>query len=269
MPRLTSNRLQMRVPLLMSTCPSRVRQSRIMSEENVIRSVVGTTLLAVAVLVGGCAQSAHQTGQDVLDNLVPAELLAQVDQSISFADLRSSPESYVGRTVLFGGNVIKSHRVKDRTEIEILQLPMVARMPSEQRSQSEGRFIAVRSGEFLDPAVIEPDSPLTVVGEVKGAVTRPLDESEYQYPLLEIKQIINWKELQSRERTAEYRGGYGYAGYWPYRYGPYGYGGYYGSPFYRPYGYGGFYPYYGGGFSSPGPAPASPSAVPPRFQKGR
>jgi outer membrane lipoprotein len=59
-------------------------------------------------------------------------------------------------------------------------------MPSEKRSQSEGRFIAVRSGQFLDPAIIEPDAPLTVVGEVKGAVTKPLDEHAYQYPVLEI-----------------------------------------------------------------------------------
>jgi outer membrane lipoprotein len=77
------------------------------------------------VLSVGCAQSAHQTGQDVLDKIVPAELLAQVDQSISFADLRSPPDNYIGRTVLFGGTAIKSQRVKDRTEIEILQLPIV------------------------------------------------------------------------------------------------------------------------------------------------
>lgn len=240
--------------------------------DQVFQSVSWLSLLMAAALSVGCAKSAHQTGQDVLDQIIPAELLAQVDQSISFADLRSSPNTYIGRTVLFGGMSMKSHRVKDGTEIEILQLPMVARMPSDQRSQSEGRFIAVRSGEFLDPAVIEPDSPLTVVGEVKGAVVKPLDEGEYQYPVLEIKHLINWKTLQSRERTAGYGGGDGYAGYWPYHSGPYGYGpwGYYGSPFYRPYRYGGFYPpYYYGGGSSPAPAPPPPSSVPPRFQKIR
>jgi outer membrane lipoprotein len=252
-------------------CLSHPGETCIMNEAQVFQSVVGFACLVAAILLAGCAKSAHQTGQDVLDKIVPAELLAQVDQSISFADLRSSPDNYIGRTVLFGGNVIKAHRVKDRTEIEILQLPMVAKMPSEQRSESEGRFIAVRSGEFLDPAVIEPNSPVTIVGEVKGAVTKLLDESEYQYPVLEIKQVINWKDLQNRDRTAGYSGGYGYSGYWPYRYGPYGYDpwGYYGSPFYRPYGYGGFYPYYGGGFSSPAPAPPPPSSIPPRFQKSR
>ena len=166
-----------------------------MNEKYVVRSVFWLYLLMAAVLSVGCAKSAHQTGQDVLDQIIPAELLAQVDRSISFADLRSSPNNYLGRTVLFGGIAMKSQRMKDRTEIEILQLPMVARMPSEQRSQSEGRFIAVRTGEFLDPAIIEQDSPLTVVGEVKGAVTRPLDEGEYQYPVLEIKHFSQLERI--------------------------------------------------------------------------
>jgi outer membrane lipoprotein len=241
-------------------------------KEEVFSSIFCLCLLLAAALSVGCAKSAHQTGQDVLDQIIPAELLAQVDQSISFTDLRSSPNNYIGRTVLFGGMSLKSQRMKDRTEIEILQLPMVASMPSGQRSQSEGRFIAVRSGEFLDPAVIERDFPLTVLGEVKGAVVKPLDEGEYQYPVLEIKHLINWKTFQSRERAAGYGGAYGYTGYWPYTYGPYGYDpwGYYGSSFYGPYPYGGFYPYYyGGGFSSSAPAPPPPSSVPPRFQHSR
>ena len=243
--------------------------------EYVFRSIFWFSLLVTAIISVGCAKSAHQTGQDVLDRMIPAELLAQVDQSVSFADLRASPDNYIGRTVLFGGMSLKSQRVKDQTEIEILQLPMVAKRPSEQRSQSEGRFIAVRTGEFLDPAVIEKDTPLTILGEVKGARVQPLDEGEYQYPVLEIKHLVNWKTLQSRERVAGYDGGYGYPGYWPYSYGPYGYSpwGYYGDPFYGPYRYGrgGYYPYYygGGGFSSPPPASPPPTSLPPRFQKGR
>jgi outer membrane lipoprotein len=239
--------------------------------------IIAGALLAIA----GCAKSAHQTGQDVLDRIIPPELMAQVDQSVSFKDLQSSPSRYIGRTVLFGGTAMKSQRVSDRTEIEIMQLPMVARsMPSDLRTQSEGRFMAVQSGAFLDPAVIERGSPLTVVGEVKGMVTKPLDEGEYQYPVLEIKHLVDWNDVRTKERERGYGGGYGYAGYGypgfgPYgAYGPWGYGGYYGSPFYGPYGYRGFYPYpyYGRGFSSPGPSPSPsppPSSLPPRFGKGR
>jgi outer membrane lipoprotein len=236
-------------------------------------------MAAAVLMVAGCAKSAHQTGQDMLDTLIPPPLMAQVDRSVSFQDLRSSPNSYIGRTLLLGGTALKSQRVKDRTEIEIMQLPVVAKsMPSDQHIQSEGRFIAVQSESFLDPAIIERGFPLTVVGEVKGAVTKQLDESEYQYPVLEIKHLINWYELRSRERSRGYGrygyGGYGYPGYGPYGYGPWGYGGYgsYGSPLYGPFGYGGLYPYpYYGGFSSPAPSPPPPppSSMPPQFRKGR
>ncbi len=223
-----------------------------------MRAWIRWTFLTTPIILSACS-----TGPAVISE----ELKSQIDPSISFSELLAAPNTYVGRTVLLGGTALKARRTKDRTEIEILQLPLVANQPSDQRSKSEGRFIALRSGEFLDPAIIERDAPVTVVGEVKGAIVKPLDQGEYQYPVVEIKQLINWKELQRRDRTAGYGGGYGYP------YGPYGYGpmGYYGDPFYDPYGYGGFYPYYyGRGRSSlaPSPPPRS-SSVPPRVQKRR
>ncbi len=233
--------------------------------------------MALALSLGGCAKSAHQTGQALLDSLIPPELMSQVDESVTFRDLRASPGNYAGRTVMFSGVAMKSQRVKDHTEIEVLQLPTGADMsPSSRRSQSEGRFIAVKSGEFFDPAVIEKGSPLTVVGEVTGTTTKTLDEGEYVYPVIEIKHLVDWNDLQTRDRDRYYSGyggyGYGYGGYPYYGYG--GYPGYYGyGPFWGPYGgypysyYSPFYPPFG--FSSPGPSPEPPSNLPPRFEKSR
>jgi outer membrane lipoprotein len=233
----------------------------------------------VAVALSGCARSAHQTGQDLLDQVIPPHIQEQVDESVTFAQLRASPDSYIGRTVMFSGLSMKAQRVKDHTEIEVLQVPTDEGMtPSDRRSQSEGRFIAVKSGEFLDPAVIEKGSPLTVVGEVKGATTKKLDEGEYIYPVIEIKHLVDWNEVRTRDRDRPYRGyGYGaypYGAYPYYGYGPYApwyYG--YGSPFWG--GAYGFYPYsyygpyyvpYGGGFSSPAPSPPPRSSMPQDFR---
>ena len=77
-------------------------------------------------------------------------------------------------------------RTKSQTEIEILQLPTEGGQPSTTgRLRSEGRFLAVRE-EFLDPASMPPGIPVTVIGVVKGSTTRPLDDSEYVYPILDI-----------------------------------------------------------------------------------
>lgn len=227
--------------------------------------------LCGAIVATGCAKSAHQTGQDELQRLIPPDVLSQVDDTVSFTELRADPHQYVGRTVMFSGVALQSRRIKDGTEIEILQVPTERGMsPSDRKARSQGRFLAVQSNGFLDPAVIEKDAPLTVVGEVKGVTTKALDEGEYQYPVLDVKQLIDWSEVRSRDRDggdSDYYGRYGgYYGPWSSWY--YGFG----SPFAGPYGlypYSYYGPYYAfpRGYSVPAPPPPPPSSVPRLFQK--
>jgi outer membrane lipoprotein len=232
--------------------------------------------VCIAILGSSCAKSAHQTGEDQLQQVIPSAVLSQVDETVSFSDLLAEPRNYVGRTVMISGLALKSRRAKDGTEIEVLQLPTDRGMtPSDRKAKSQGRFLAVQSDGFLDPAVIEKDSPVTVVGEVKGATTKALDEGEYQYPVLDIKHLVDWNEVRIQDRDTYYASPYygGYGGY----YGPWSswyYG--FGSPFAGPYGfypysyYGPYYgPYYGfpRGFSVPSPAPPPASSIPPQFKK--
>ena len=126
-------------------------------------------------------------------------------------------------------------RTKSQTEIEILQLPTEGGQPSTTgRLRSEGRFLAVRE-EFLDPASMPPGIPVTVIGVVKGSTTRPLDDSEYVYPILDIKHLTDWSAVaaqQSGDNTAAFYG----PDYSPLRYWgrPNGFSPYFGrpSPFY-------------------------------------
>jgi outer membrane lipoprotein len=159
--------------------------------------------------------------------------------------------------------------------VEVLQLPTVKEGGvTEERLRSEGRFLAIRE-QFLDPASVPEGTPITVIGTVKGETTRPLDESDYTYPILEIKHIIDWKSVaaqRGRDRSPYY-GAY----YPPYGYSGFSrYGGGWGGPFggYGGYGgYGGFYGgrgFYGpsGGFSSgPSSSPPPPSQVSPMLRR--
>jgi outer membrane lipoprotein len=223
--------------------------------------------LIQCLTMSACAKSAHQTGRDLLDQVLPADVRQQIDSTVDFADLETSPSSYAGRTVMFSGIVLKAKRAKDRTEIEVLQLPATpGGLPSDDRTRSEGRFLAVEN-KFLDPATIESGTPVTVVGEVKGGVTRSLDESEYTYPVIEIMRLIDWNKNMppqyARDRGYPYYGGYGgyYGAYAPFFGTGYGYGYGYGHPFYGPY-----YPLQ---FGNPGPAPSAPAPqnLPPQFRK--
>ncbi|MER3423642.1 MAG: hypothetical protein C4293_10815 [Nitrospiraceae bacterium] len=103
-----------------STCLS---ACRITSNRTMIQRLLMMFLLAHVLTLPACAKSAHQTGQALLDRIVPNHLLQQVDRTISFEDLKTSPSGYIGRTVMIGGVVLNAKRAKDTTQIEVLQLP--------------------------------------------------------------------------------------------------------------------------------------------------
>lgn len=170
-------------------------------------------LLAVALLISaGCASTDDQlpNGQSGAPQ-------------VTFAQVKAAPDSYKGQPVTFGGEVLGARRLKDGTRIEILQLPLTSSLaPTLDLSQSQGRFVAIQR-EFLDPATIPAGTFVTVTGEIGGAVTLPLDDTDYNYPIVEIKNLRVWtKPDQSAPRIRPYMGP---GPYW----GPYW------SPYWRPY----------------------------------
>jgi len=237
------------------------------------RMVVLLPLLWGLVLLSACAESVHQVQRTAESLGIPRELENEIDKSVRFTDLQQAPGEYVGRTVMLGGTVIKGKRTREGTELEVLQRPTgeEGRL-TEDRLRSEGRFLAVRAAS-LDPASLPEGTPITVIGTVKGVTTRQLDESEYAYPVLEVKHIVDWKSVAAQRGTDQgpYYGayyppyGYGWGGYSPYSswWGPFGGFGRYG-------GYGGYYGgrgFYGPsrGFS-PGPSSPPPPSVSPRLR---
>jgi len=213
------------------------------------RITVIALILGGLLILSSCAESAHQVNRNALHIDVPPELEKQIDTSVAFADLQAAPGNYVGRVIMAGGVVIRAKRTKDRTEIEVLQLPIEGGEPSTtERLRSEGRFLAVRE-EFLDPASVPPGTPITVIGVVSGSTTRPLDETEYTCPVLDIKHLIDWSTVASQ------RSGGGAAAYYGPYYSPFGYWG-------GPYGY---YPYFGKPYPFfIQPRPPSPRPPPPK-----
>jgi outer membrane lipoprotein len=166
-------------------------------------------------------------------NVIPKDMQSQVDYTVSFTELHNAPHEYLGRTVVFGGEVLSAKRLKDGTRIEVLQLPLDKyQAPTYDRTASEGRFLAFEK-EFLDPAKLPSGTRVTIVGDITGAMTQPLDETEYTFPTLDVKKLTVWPEVdRSYARPYyPYRGlygyGYGYGGFrrwgpWgPYPYPPY------------------------------------------------
>ena len=149
-------------------------------------------IAAVTLLLSACTSS----------KVIPPDLKEQIDSSVTFRDLKASPQTFQGRTVLLGGEVLGARRVQDGVELEMLQLPVKGDDPPvERRTESQGRFLAVdRPGG--DPASYPPGTRLTLIGTVTGDETRRLDESTYQYPVIDVKHLYVWSEDTYRERNS-------------------------------------------------------------------
>lgn len=180
-----------------------------------------TSLLVATVWLASCSSY----------NVVPKDMQSQVDYTVSFTELHNAPDQYRGRMIVFGGEVLSAKRLKDVTRIEVLQLPLDRyQAPTYDRTASEGRFLAFEK-DFLDPAKLPPGTRVTIVGDITGALTQPLDEAEYTFPTVEVKKLTVWPKIDSSYSRpySPYRGpyGYGYGGFrrwgpWgPYPYSPY------------------------------------------------
>jgi outer membrane lipoprotein len=152
------------------------------------KSIPRVVSLLLSVLLTSCASS----------ELVPSEMESQIARDISFQDIKANPERYKGRLVVVGGQVLAVKRLKDRTEIEVLQLPLDrSDKPIPILTRSQGRFLAIQK-DFLDPAKVPPGSNISLIGEVVGNTTRPVEQGNtYTYPTFEIKSLKVWPKSRT------------------------------------------------------------------------
>jgi len=130
----------------------------------------------------------------VTSQLVTPEMEAQIARDIPFESLKAEPEKFKGRVVVIGGKVLGAKRLKEGTQIEVLQLPLdKADGPIMNLVNSQGRFLAYQT-EFLDPATIPAGTQVSMIAELTGTKTLPLDEVDYTYPTLKIRTLKIWPE---------------------------------------------------------------------------
>ncbi|MEK6694211.1 MAG: Slp family lipoprotein [Nitrospirota bacterium] len=138
----------------------------------------------ILLLLPGCITS----------ELVTKEMESQVARDIPFEALKAEPDKFKGRVVVLGGKVLAAKRLKEGTQIEVLQLPLDgADAPIMNLPQSKGRFLAYQEA-FLDPATIPEGTAVSMIVEVTGARTLPLDEVDYTYTTLKIRTLKIWPE---------------------------------------------------------------------------
>jgi outer membrane lipoprotein len=98
---------------------------------------------------------------------------------------------------MLGGKIIETQGSEGNSEITVLHLPLKDNERPQDGDKTEGRFL-VRTAQFLDPALYEKGTLLTVVGRVSGAESRMIGSFPYLYPALEMIEIKLWPPQQDR-----------------------------------------------------------------------
>ncbi|MDT3776661.1 Slp family lipoprotein [Nitrospira sp. MA-1] len=150
-----------------------------------LKTLIECVFLGLGCVMGGCAASPME---------IPETLRNQIDPTLTFLQVIQHPGSYQGKILLLGGEVLSVKRLKEGTRLEVLQLPLDEyRRPLMTRTDSQGRFLAMEK-TFLDPAMFPPHTLITLVGEVTESVAGKLDEMDYQFPAVVIKDLYVWKD---------------------------------------------------------------------------
>lgn len=137
-------------------------------------------IVATIIFLAGCAP------------VISSQSLSLVDREISFAELRQTPDRYIGKHFLLAGQIAGVWNTNEGGELEIVQFATDEKGEITDMTKSGGRFIA-RKAEFLEPAVYRNGLLVTVVGEMKGKKNMLLDDATYTYPVLVVREIHLWK----------------------------------------------------------------------------
>lgn len=148
--------------------------------------------------------------------VIPDHLVKQVNEKLSYEQVKDSPETYRGQIVVWGGEVVSAVREDNRTKIEVLQMPLNKdQVPESSKASSQGRFLALDSRqEIIDPAIFEKGSKVTVIGEIEGKSSKSSDLVSSESPVLVIRDMTLWSNDSMLYPVRPY---YGYGGYYGYR----------------------------------------------------
>jgi len=131
--------------------------------------------MLLSLIIAGCA------------HVVPKEK-RQLAEEIPAYSLFKDPDSYKGRLIIIGGNIISAVNTEEGTYIEVLQKSLDYRGKPEETDISAGRFIIFYEG-YLDTAIYSRGREITVFGKVIGKRIRTLGEILYPYLMIEGKEL--------------------------------------------------------------------------------
>jgi len=148
-------------------------------------------------------------------SVISKHIRKQVDKELTFGTVLKNPDTHKGKMVIWGGVIVGTKNLKEGTRLEVLQTYSDKNGVPLDTDISKGRFLGFYDG-YLDPAIYSNGREVTVAGVVEGKKVLAIDETEYAYPVISIKEIHLWAQDTKAYKYPGYNLYPGYRGRWSY-----------------------------------------------------
>lgn len=144
-----------------------------------------TALFILLLLVTACASSPLK--------------LEGVNRTVTPAMI-SSEHPYTDMRVVWGGMIIKTQPLQQKTQIEVLAFPVDSNGEPDRQTTSQGRFLIQHQG-YLEPADFAPGRWVSVVGKIGQSQMGTVGKVNYRFPVIVPEQLYLWPLSSSRSNT--------------------------------------------------------------------
>lgn len=139
---------------------------------------------ALVLLLSGCATP------PLNDELVSVSLTPE--------QIQQQPESAKG-TVIWGGVIVSSVNLMDRTQFEVLAYPLDRYQRPATNDTPLGRFL-LQSPDYIETENYSPGRELTAIGTLQGLTKGEVGNAKYQYPTVTVSDVHLWHTDNSHEK---------------------------------------------------------------------
>lgn len=149
-----------------------------------VRITFGIALLGLAL--AGCATKKVLYETDAVTVALTPEQVA------------SDPESATG-TVIWGGVIVSSVNLVDRTQFEVLAYPLDSYQRPMTKKKSLGRFL-LQSPDYVETKDYAPGREVTAIGTLQGITKGEISDAKYDYPTVSVNDVYLWNRDNSHEK---------------------------------------------------------------------
>ncbi len=123
---------------------------------------------------------------------LPQELNATSEQVLTDYNVFAESKGQASNDIRLGGIIAKVDNLKDKTRIEIVNLPISKSGKPDISDEPTGRFTVYFDG-YLEPVAFSQGRLVTIVGQAAGEEQGKVGEHQYTFPVIKGQGYRLWK----------------------------------------------------------------------------